>query len=80
MEVTGPHPPVFTVAEAGGLAQKSAKGGAARASSLEDKKGGFWMAVMLNAHLLRKRSPRAEETVAQTPCAAVPSPSRRSCS
>ena len=40
------HPPVFTVAEAAAL-RGSLPGGHCKSLFLKDKKGGFWLAVML---------------------------------
>ena len=43
---TSAHPPVFTVAEATAL-RGSLPGGHCKSLFLKDKKGGFWLAVML---------------------------------
>jgi Ala-tRNA(Pro) deacylase len=43
---TYPHPPVFTVAEAATL-RGTLPGGLCKSLFLKDKKGGFWLAVML---------------------------------
>ena len=40
------HPPVFTVADATAL-RGSLPGGHCKSLFLKDKKGGFWLAVML---------------------------------
>jgi len=44
--LTYSHPPVFTVAEATAL-RGSLPGGHCKSLFLKDKKGGFWLAVML---------------------------------
>jgi Ala-tRNA(Pro) deacylase len=46
VHLTYSHPPVFTVAEAMAL-RGSLPGGHCKSLFLKDKKGGFWLAVML---------------------------------
>src|SRR4029077_8908610 len=48
---THSHPPVFTVAEAAAL-RGSLPGGHCKSLFLKDKKGGFWLAVMLEERRL----------------------------
>src|SRR5271165_2997173 len=61
---TASHPPVFTVAEAAAL-RGSLSGGHCKSLFLKDKKGSFWLAVMLeerrpdlNKLALRRTAPR----------------------
>jgi len=56
------HPPVFTVAEATAL-RGSLPGGHCKSLFLKDKKGGFWLAVMLEE---RRIGPQEAGNVAQS--------------
>ena len=68
---TYPHPPVFTVAEATAL-RGSLPGAHCKSLFLKDKKGGFWLAVMLEERRVGLKKLAAWLMAPRFPLAAPP--------
>src|SRR5262249_2604299 len=61
------HPPVFTVAEATAL-RGSLPGGHCKSLFLKDKKGGFWLTVLLEERLIDLKKLAARLAAPRFPC------------